>query len=78
MKLIAVGDTTFASDPAKTHRSYVVFTTEHGRGHYARDMNRRWHYVSAVYPSGYKVGRPVPLGLARTLTAAYQRWAAGR
>jgi len=77
MKLIAVGDTTFASDPAKRHRSYVVFTTPHSRAHYAR-VNRGWRYASPVYPTGYKVGRPVPLALAGTLTASYQRWTAGR
>lgn len=65
MKLIPVGDTTYASDPTKSHKSYTVYTTENGKREYTRVLGK-WHYAHQER-IGYRVGRRVPKNVASRL-----------
>lgn len=69
MRLIAVGDTTFASDPAKGHHSYTVYTTETGKNYYTR-VALHWRYAHPVFPTGFRVGGRVPNNVAAHLSAS--------
>ncbi len=68
MKLIAVGDTTYASDPLKGHHSYTVYATETGKKLYVRAAGH-WHYAYQER-IGYRVGGRVPKNVAGHLSAS--------
>lgn len=70
MKLIQIGDTTYASDPTKGHHSYTVYMTETGKKYYTRAAGR-WHYA---YPEriGFRIGGRVPKNVAGHLSGSRQ------
>ena len=55
-RLIAIGDTTFASDPLKQHKSYKVYTSKTGKRFYTL-IRGVWYLAHPVYPTGFKVGQ---------------------
>ena len=73
-KWAAIGDTTFASDPQKSHKSYPVITGATGKRFYvlvsapARENWKKaeaptgWYFAVPVYPHGFKITRRVPRG----------------
>lgn len=69
MKLIMIGDTTYASDPTKSHVSYRVYTSATGKKFYTR-VHGIWYYAYPVPPTGFRVGGRVPRNLIGTLKHA--------
>jgi len=69
MKLIQIGDTTYASDPTNSHKSYTVYTTESGKKFYTRVVGQ-WRYAYPVPPTGFRVGGRVPKNVAGHLSAS--------
>jgi len=69
MRLIQIGDTTYVSDPTKSHKSYTVYTTETGKKFYTR-VYGYWYYAYPVPPTGFRVGGKVPKNVSAHLSAS--------
>lgn len=72
MKLIQIGDTTYSSDPKHQHKSYTVYTTAGGKSFYTKCYGR-WYYAFPEYPTGFRIGKPVPRNLIPLLNTGRYR-----
>lgn len=81
MDLWLVGDTTYDSDPTKSHHSYSVYTTPSQKTYYTRvpqSGGTFWRYAHPVMPIGFKVGALVPARVAGRLNNSFSNLRKGR